>query len=147
MSDTSSYITPWELNQYQGQRNAADIAYQRALNQIGYQRDIGVEDYNRTLARTGRTWDQAFRNVPTQLGRRGVLRSGIRDRAFGDYAYNRSQTFGDIDLNRTRAENALNRQAADAAMVRDFVIRQISADQSALNQQRLAETLRNLGLG
>lgn len=147
MSDTSSYISPWELNQYQGQRNTADIAYQRALNQIGYQRDIGLEDYNRSLARMGRTWDQAFRNVPNQLGRRGVLRSGLTNRAFGDYTYNRSQAFGDLELGRTRAESALNRQAADAAMVRDFVISQINADQSSLNQQRLAETLRNLGLG
>ena len=147
MSDTSSYITPWESNQYQSRRNTADIAYQRALNQLGYQRDIGLEDYNRSLARMGRTWDQAFRNVPNQLGRRNVLRSGIRDRAFGDYTYNRSQSFGDLELGRARSEAGLSRQQADLEMVRQFALNQINAEQAALNQQRIAQSLRSLGLG
>lgn len=147
MSDTSSYITPWEANQYQGRRNTADIAYQRALNQLGYQRDIGVEDYNRSLARMGRTWDQSFRNIPNQLTRRGVLRSGIANRGYGDYSYNRSQAFGDLELGRTRAEAGYGRQQADLEMIRQFALNQINAEQSALNQQRLAQSLRSLGLG
>lgn len=143
----NTYFSPWELNQYQARKNAADIAYQRSMNQLGYQRDISQEDYNRSIANMTRTWGQAFRNVPNQFVKRNILRSGLTNRGFQNFAYERGKAFGDTELARKRAMDYLTRQQEDAGLIRDFAQTQINTEQAAAEQTRIADILRGLGLG
>ena len=143
MSNTSNYMSPEEINAYQVRRQQADTAFGRGRANLDYQRGIQGQDYGIGNTRIARSWDQAFRQLPSSFARRGILRSGIYDQGFGDYKTNRENATFDWDLQNNRRMSGFQNQQDDLEAVRIMQNQQINAEENA-RRASLAATLRGL---
>mgnify|MGYP007125156356 CR=1 FL=1 len=143
MSNTSNYMSPEEINMYQVRRQQADTAFGRGRANLDFQRGIQGQDYGIGNARIARSWDQAFRQLPSSFARRGILRSGIYNQGFGDYKTNRENADFDWNLQNNRRMGGFQNQQDDLEAVRTMQNQQIDSQENA-RRASLAATLRGL---
>ena len=143
MSNTSNYMSPEEINMYQVRRQQADTAFGRGRANLDYQRGIATQDYNLGRPRITRSWDQAFKQLPSNFARRGLLRSGVYNQGFKDYQTNRENAFSDWELQNTRRMGGFQNQQDDFEAMRTMQLQQIEAEQNA-RRAALAAQLRGL---
>lgn len=131
MSNVTNYLSPEEQYAYQTRMNQANTAAARGLSKLGYQRGITAQDYGLNKARMTRQWDNYQRSLPGAYARRNTLRSGIYNRGFGDYAYDRGEAFKTLDLQNLRAEGTYKQQEDDINMIQQMALQQIEAERLA----------------
>lgn len=137
MSNVTNYLTPEEINAYQTRRQAADTSFGRQRANLDYQRSVSGQDYGIGNARIARSWDQAYKQLPSTFARRGILRSGIYNQGYKDYLTNRQNAVSDWELQNTRRMAGFQNQQDDYEAIRNMQLQQIESEQLA-RQSRLA---------
>ena len=142
MSNVTNYMSPEEINAYQTRANQTDTAFQRGLGRLAYQRGRAAQDFGIGNTRLTRSWDKAQKGLASPYVRRNVLRSGIYNKGYQDYALNRTNAFDDYVLNYSRQQNAFDQQNTDLEMTRTMSLTDIE-NQRATRQAALAADLRS----
>lgn len=137
MSNTTNHLTPEEINAYQTRRQGVNTVFGRQRANLDYQRGVSGQDYGLGNTRIARSWDEAYRKLPSSFARRGILRSGIYNQNFGDYKTNRENATGDWELQNARRMAGYQNQQDDYEANRTMQLNQIEAEQGA-RQSRLA---------
>ena len=142
MSNVTNYLGPEEINAYQTRANQADTGFQRGMARLVYQRGRAAEDFGRGNTRLVRSWDKFQTGLPSQYARKNILRSGIYNKAYEDYALNRTNAFSDYGLDYSRQQDAFKQQQDDLEMNRTMSLTDIENQRSA-RQAALAADLRS----
>jgi hypothetical protein len=143
MSNVRNYMSPEEINVYQTRRQQADTAYGRSRANIDYSRSIAGVDYGLAKSRGTRSWDKAYKGLPSNYARRGILRSGIYNKGYKDYLTSRENAETDLTMGNRRQMDQYERQNADLELVRNMTQQQIEAERLAA-EASLASRLRGL---
>ena len=139
MSNVTNYLNPAEQYAYQTRINNADIAAQRGLSKLAYGRSQSGLDYGIGKTDLTRQWDNYQRSMPGQFARRNVLRSGIYNRAFGNYGYDRQRAFQNLDLANSRQGAGFQQQEDDINAIRQMALNQIEAERATRQAALAAE--------
>lgn len=131
MSNVTNYLSPEEQYAYQTRINQANTAAARGLSKLASQREVTSQDYGLNKAKMLRQWDNYQRSLPSAYARRNVLRSGIYNRGFDNYAYDRGEGFKSLDLQNLRAQSAYKQQEDDINMIQQMALQQIEAERAA----------------
>jgi hypothetical protein len=142
MSNVTNYLGPEEINAYQTRANQVDTSFQRGLGRLAYQRGRAAQDFGIGNTRLTRSWDKAQKGLASPYARRNVLRSGIYNQGYKDYALNRTNAFSDYGMEYSRQQDAFKQQQDDLEGNRTMALTQIENERSA-RQAALAADLRS----
>jgi hypothetical protein len=143
MSSVTNYLGPEEIAAYGLRQQNADDAYRRGLVKLAQSRDWSAQDYRLNAADLTRQWDGGFRRIPSAFARRGVLRSGISNRGYGEYDWRRQMATRDLNRNFERQQAGFDQQGGDLSFVNSMVQRQIDVERMA-RQASLAAAIRGV---
>ena len=142
MSNVTNYLGPEEINAYQTRANQVDTSFQRGMGRLAYQRGRAAQDFGTGNTRLTTSWNKAQKSLPSQYARKNILRSGIYDQGYKDYALNRTNAFADYGMEYSRQNDAFKQQQDDLEMGRTMSLTQIENERLA-RQAALAADLRS----
>lgn len=142
MSNVTNYMSPEELNAYAVRRQQANTLYSRQRSNLDYQRGNSEQDRGIGNARIGYSWDQAFKKLPGAFARRGILRSGLYNKGYSDYNYNRENADFDFNRQANRRMEGYQNQQDDYEAGRTMGLTQIDSEQNA-RQAALSAEIQN----
>ena len=100
-------LSPNQLYQFQGQRNAYGQNLSRSKAGSVYAQQLGNLKLNRDKRNFGSQWDARRTALPTSYLQRGLGRSGIYQGALQNYARERASGLSDLLLNHQLSQAGL----------------------------------------
>lgn len=107
-------LQPSEILSYGQQRRSAFQNALSGINQVGRQTAQLDADYGLNFNQAQRQWDNSRVSFPTSFNRRGLMTSGIYNRAMREFDTSRQESFGKL------ARDYYNQRANYANMANDY---------------------------
>lgn len=139
MTDSTYYMGPQEIAGYDTRRRMAEFQASRQFANLARQRERAGEEYNLGLPRIRREWDKAFRGLPGQFARRGILRSGQFKTANEDFGIASSEAISDWMRRYQNQLSDFSAQEEDIRLARQMALGEIEAQQNARRAQLAAD--------
>jgi hypothetical protein len=132
-------LSPFEILQFSQQEDQLRETLGAQLARIAFERGNAGINYQRSLDALGEQYQKAFQGYAPSYARRGMLRSGLYQRALKDWGNARIKDFGDLELsNSQRMGNFdLARQQYEGALASG--LGRINTQRSTLRAQRAAQ--------
>lgn len=93
-------LNPEDFNYFRQARRRVDQTYQLGLGQNQYQREVVGNAYGRQRADLVRRFGQMRDRIPGSFARRGMLNSGMHQKAWADFASDRARSYDDLRAQR-----------------------------------------------
>ena len=139
MSDSSSYMTPEEINAYAVRRFGINDTADRSLAQLTYQRSMDRNQYGADQSKLNRMWDQSYNGMHGGFAKRNLFNSGVYKQAGTDYGINRSNALSDFTRQYTARQGGYDIQQGNIDASRTNSNNQIEAEKQASQAARAAQ--------
>jgi hypothetical protein len=107
-------LEPSQILSYGQQRRAAMQGLMSNLNTVDRYTQQADQNYGREFNQAQRSWDNARSGFPTSFNQRGLLNSGIYNRAMREFDASRQEAFGKL------AQDYYNQRANYADMANNY---------------------------
>lgn len=139
----TNYLGPAEIAAYTLRSQQANTGAARGLSKItNYQKYAG-QDFAQNRSQARRNFGLTYRALPASFARRNVLRSGMRETARTNSAYDYQQALNRMRQGYDRQMGGFQEQIGDINLIQSMTLAQIEAEKAA-RQEQLASQLQNV---
>lgn len=136
----TNYLGPAEIAAYTLRSQQANTGAARSLSKItNYQKYAG-QDFAQNRSQARRNFGLTYRALPASFARRNVLRSGMRETARTNSAYDYQQAMDRMRQGYNRQMGGFQEQTGDINLIQSMTLAQIEAEKAA-RQEQLASQL------
>jgi hypothetical protein len=142
----TNYLGPAEIAAYSLRSQQANTGAARGLSKIANYQKYANMDYGQNRAQARRNFGLSYRSLPASFARRNVLRSGMRETARQNNAYDYQQAMARMKQAYDRQMGGFQEQTGDINLIQSMTLAQIEAEKAA-RQEELASRLMGLQQG
>lgn len=89
-------LNPEDFNYFRQSKRRVDQTYRLGMDQNQYQSETIGNAYGRQRGDLVRQFDQMRDRIPGRMARRGLLNSGIAQKAWSDFSSDRARTYNNL---------------------------------------------------